>query len=358
MFRDSGRPFFKRFFGITLCVALTACSSIGPSTMDRDHMDYGRSVGENWKNQMLTNLVRLRYVDMPVFVDVGQIVAGYSLETQVSAEAGYGSSFTGGDAQGVAAGGKFTDRPTITYMPKTGEDYLRSLLEPVEPKSLLSLVLAGYSSELLFTWAVESINGLKNYSVVGTKARSADPEFIEYVQLMQDLQDAGAISFELKNDPKTGHDIIMIFQNKNQDESIQLKRERLAELIGLDKTSKRYRVMYAPYANDPGILAIQTRSIIQMLVALSGFIAIPPENRSYAAGGYQLASGVAKPFHVNSGPNRPDGSFAQIEYRGDWYWIDNDDLMSKRVFTLMLFLTTLTNYAGAEQGAVLTIPTS
>ena len=117
MFRDSGRPFFKRFFGITLCVALTACSSIGPSTMDRDHMDYGRSVGENWKNQMLTNLVRLRYVDMPVFVDVGQIVAGYSLETQVSAEAGFGNSFTGGDAQGMAAGGKFTDRPTITYNP-------------------------------------------------------------------------------------------------------------------------------------------------------------------------------------------------------------------------------------------------
>ena len=54
MFRDSGRPFFKRFFGITLCVALTACSSIGPSTMDRDHMDYGRSVGENWKNQANT----------------------------------------------------------------------------------------------------------------------------------------------------------------------------------------------------------------------------------------------------------------------------------------------------------------
>ena len=76
MFREPGRSCLARFFGTTLCVALTACSSIGPSTMDRDHLDYGRSVGENWKNQMLTNLVRLRYVDMPVFVDVGQIVAG------------------------------------------------------------------------------------------------------------------------------------------------------------------------------------------------------------------------------------------------------------------------------------------
>jgi len=198
----------------TACLALAACSSIGPKTMDRDHLDYSRSVGNNWKNQMLTNLVRLRYVDMPVFVDVGQIVAGYSLETQLSAEIGFGNSFTGGDAQGLKGGGRFTDRPTITYMPKTGEDFLRSLLEPVEPKALLSLVLAGYSSELLFTWAVESINGLKNYSIVGTRARSADPEFIEYVQLMQELQSEAAISFEIENDPKTGHDIIMIFQSK------------------------------------------------------------------------------------------------------------------------------------------------
>ena len=357
MNRESIKPYQALILIGTACLALAACSSIGPKTMDRDHLDYSRSVGNNWKNQMLTNLVRLRYVDMPVFVDVGQIVAGYSLETQLSAEIGFGNSFTGGDAQGLKGGGRFTDRPTITYMPKTGEDFLRSLLEPVEPKALLSLVLAGYSSELLFTWAVESINGLKNYSIVGTRARSADPEFIEYVQLMQELQSEAAISFEIENDPETGHDIIMIFQSKSLNEAIQLKRERMAELIGLDRSTNRFRVMYAPYANDPGILAIQTRSMLQMLVALSGFIDVPPENRSYAADGYQLPAGVAKPFHVRSGPDLPDESFAQIKYKGDWYWIDDDDLMSKRVFTLMLFLTTLTNQGGEKRGAVLTIPT-
>ena len=358
MFSKIGKNHRALILGIALCAVLSSCTSIGPKTMDRDQLDYGRSVGDNWKNQMLTNLVGLRYVDMPVFVDVGQIVSGYSLETQVSADIGFGNSFTGGDSQGIGAGGKFTDRPTITYTPKTGEAYLRSLLEPVEPRALLSLVLAGYSSELLFTWAVESINGLKNYSVVAGKARRADPEFTEYVKLMQELQDASAISFELENDPKTGHDMIMVLDNDRLDEATLAKRKRSGELLGLSPEMSRYRVMYAPYASDGGTLAIQTRSIIQMLVAMSGFIDIPPENSSYAARGYELPAGVSRPFHVNSGPNRPEDKFAQIKYKGDWYWIENDDLHSKRVFTLMLFLTTLTNYAGEQNAPVLTIPTN
>ena len=124
-------------------------------------MDYGRSIGDSWKNQMLANIVRLRFVDMPVFVDVGQIVAGYTLVTTVDGRIGFDDSLTGGNSQGLGAQGSFTDRPTITYTPKTGDDYLRSLLEPVEPKAVLSLVQAGYSPELLFTWAVESINGVR-----------------------------------------------------------------------------------------------------------------------------------------------------------------------------------------------------
>jgi len=358
MQKNFGKPNLLFIFSIALCVALAACSSIGPKTLDKDQLDYGRSVGTNWKNQLLANLVRLRYVDMPVFVDVGQIVSGYSLETNVSGQVGWGNSLTGGDSQGLRAGGKYTDRPTITYMPKTGEDFLRSLLEPVEPRSLLALVLAGYNSELLFTWAVESINGLKNYSIIGSKARRADPEFIEYVGLLQELQDAAAVSFQLENDPNTGHDVIMVFKKENMDEAIQLKKKRAAELLDLDPGRDQYRVMYAPYASDSGILAMQTRSLIQMMVALSGFIDIPQENRSQAAGGYNLPAGMDRPFHVSSGKDRPDYSFAQIKYQDSWYWIENDDLVSKRVFTLMLFLTTLTNTGGDQKAPVLTIPTN
>jgi hypothetical protein len=356
-----GKPkisFQARGLCILLTLTLAACSSYGPRTLDRDQLDYGRSVGDNWKNQMLANLVKLRFVDMPVFVDVGQIVSGYSLETTVAASLGWGNSFTGGDTQGLGAGSRYVDRPTITYMPKTGEDYLRSLLEPVEPRSLLSLVLAGYDSKLLFTWAVESVNGMRNYSLSGQKARAADPEFLEFVDTIRALQLESAISFELENDPETGHDIILTFEREHPDRNIQALRKRAAELTGLDSNLQRYRVLYAPYAVSNDTLALQTRSILQIMGAMSGFIDVPADKRSHAPEGYDLGTVANRPFHVLSGPDRPEDSFAEVKYHDYWYWIRNDDLSSKMVFTLMQFLTTLTNYAGTDQAPVLTIPTN
>ena len=325
--------------------------------MDRDQLDYGSSLSDNWKAQMLANLVKMRYVDMPVFVDVGQIVSGYSLETMVQAGIGLNNSFTGGNAQSLGASGKFTDRPTITYTPKTGNEYLRSLLEPVEPKALLSLVVAGYSSELLFTWAVESINGVHNFAVSRSTRDNADPEFIEFIQLFQELQDQGAVNFEVQTDPGTNYDMLVVFEAEDLDQATLVARERTREILNLVQGRNKFRVVYGPFSNREDVLAIQTRSILQMLSALSGFIDVPPEKSSHALGGFELQPGIRRPFQVHSSPDRPQDSFTEIKYKGYWYWIENEDLASKRVFTLMMFLTTLTNTGRDVNAPVLTIPT-
>src|SRR5262249_41757198 len=59
------------------------CAPLGPRTIPRDRFDYVASMNESWKRQALINIVRLRYLEPPSFVDVGQIVSGYSLETGI-----------------------------------------------------------------------------------------------------------------------------------------------------------------------------------------------------------------------------------------------------------------------------------
>ena len=61
------RRFSHLFFLTFFCALLASCSSYGPKSMDRDQLNYGMSIGDNWKNQMLANIVKLRYLDMPVF---------------------------------------------------------------------------------------------------------------------------------------------------------------------------------------------------------------------------------------------------------------------------------------------------
>ena len=44
----------------------------------------------------------------------------------------------------LGGSGKFTDRPTITYMPLTGSKFIRSLMTPLPPDSVLYTVQSGW----------------------------------------------------------------------------------------------------------------------------------------------------------------------------------------------------------------------
>lgn len=340
-----------------LSFLVSACSSIGPKSINRDQLDYGQSIGQNWKNQLLANLVRLRYVDMPVYLDVGQIVAGYSLETQVSGGLGYGTAFDSSNTASLGAGGKFTDRPTITYTPKTGTDYLTSMLKPIKPSSLLALIQSGYDSNLLFTWAVEAINGLRNYSVTAGDKREPDPEFYEFVEKLRKLQVNGGVAFQQSTDPASKNEVIVFFRDISASEQVKEQGRQARNLIGLNPQREKFRVVYSPFSFEDDVLAIQTRSILQIMVAMAGFVDVPDIKKSQAFEGYSVSPGTQLPFFVHSGPDKPESSFASTLYNGHWYWIDPSDLRSKQVFTLMLYLTTLTDTGGEESNPVLTIPT-
>jgi hypothetical protein len=47
-----------------------------------------------------------------------------------------------------------------------------------------------------------------------------------------------------------------------------------------------------------------------------------------------------------------------VRHRGAWFWVDDRDWRSKRVFVLIMFLFTLSDTAADDRLPVLTIPTS
>src|ERR1039457_5033321 len=107
-------------------LAATGCKNHGPQSIAVDRFDYSTAIADSWKQQTLLNIVKLRYMDLPVFVDVASIVSGYSMQTGVSIN-GTLSSQNALQGNYLAAGGQaiYTDRPTITYVPPTGEKFLQ-----------------------------------------------------------------------------------------------------------------------------------------------------------------------------------------------------------------------------------------
>jgi hypothetical protein len=82
------------------------------------------------------------------------------------------------------------------------------------------------------------------------------------------------------------------------------------------------------------------------------------QKRTYPSLAQEFATGAPVPplMRILSSPQRPDDAFAAVSYRQTWFWIDDRDFASKRLFSFIMFLFTLTD-TGDKQGApIITVP--
>jgi hypothetical protein len=354
----------RRAAAALLALGFAACHSIGPATVPRDRIDYLASLGDSWKQQTLLNIVQLRYGDVPIFLEVTQVIAGYQLQTSVAGGFNAGNATAGLVGPFVVSGSAaatdtYTDRPTVIYAPLTGVDFLKQLMTPIPPTAVMFLLQSGYNARLSLGITLDSINGVRNESRRAMRG-AADPRFTRLVQLMTELQQSGGVETRIVKKPD-GEASLLIF-NPSRDPEIEARRSEIRDILGLGRGVQEMRVRYGGYAGKNDEVAMMTRSMLQIMLELAVSVQVPESDVSggRAAPGVvdtQPAAAPGQPLvTILSGDSAPKDAYVAVEYHGRWFWISDTDIQSKTSFGFVMLLYSISG-TGIRSGApVVTVP--
>lgn len=366
-----------------LALVATGCHSIGPGSVARDRFDYSDSLSESWKRQTLLNIVKLRYLDPPIFVDVGQIVSGYTLQTTatVGQNINFPASGPVSSSLNMGAAGSYTDRPTVTYIPLTGNKFIKGLMTPLPPSSVFFTIQSGWPADGVLFATVSEINGLKNQATSINGVTPPQPEFLRALHLLRKIQLSGAVAMRIKEDAAKQQTTLLTFRSKDISQESLDDIHELRKLLRIDPDAEELRLVFGSTAVNDTEVAVLTRSLMQQMAAMAAQVEVPPEdvaqgraspgfvastNRTENAdaflpstgGGTVIGNSNAAPrlVRIFSSNSEPTDAFVKIRYRNIWFWIDDRDLKSKRTFSFMMMLFTLADTGEKENLPLITIP--
>jgi hypothetical protein len=397
-------------FGVALMAGcLVAGGCVGPAAVRSTRMRYNEVVRSTSDEQLLMNLVRLRYADTPVFIDLPNITSQFEVAAGAS-DPGRG----GGQTTFGIAGASGRDTPTLSYHPRQGREVAKALLNPLSA-DLFSVVNAGARLEQFLWMTLNDFNDVQN-AVRATTLVPRVPDdntlFLRGIQLLAEIDNRGGaeLGFSTSEDAKAASDPIptglvqgrdllgaaqdgYVFRDKGGGRMALYKREKeltlkirapfthspemeeMAQIFHLTPGLPRYKIKseLEPGAEStpPGALPVgdtiylNLRSLLQIMTFLSKGVCVPEEH---------VLDGVApttpgpdgRPFDwtrvtagnflVHAQKHRPRDAEVAVWYRGYWFYIAREDVDSRSVLAVLEVLFSLQESDERPSGPVLTLP--
>jgi len=350
--------------GIALFVLLVSgCATIGPDSIVRDRFDYNTAISNSWKEQTLLNIVKLRYSDMPLFVEVASVVSGYTMQSSVNLlGTNTNAPGGGGNLASLGASGTYTDRPTITYTPITGKQFNRSFMKPIPPQAIMFLLQSGWDVDMILPLTVDSINGLRARVAAGASQYAGDDDYYRAVKLFREIQKSGAVGMQVRKGEDDIESTIMFFYRDKLNQQLVDNLAELDQLLGLDKTARELKITYGLLPEHDDEIALRSRSILQIMITLAADIEVP---EAHINDGRTIASSYVDKTNkrrneplvkIQYSKEKPENAFTAARYNDYWFFIDDRDFASKRSFAFLMILFSLTETGGSELLPVVTIP--
>jgi len=145
-------------FACVVVLGLTACGRFGAATITGGRERYHEAIRSTGDEQMLLNLVRLQYDDLPFFLQVTSVLSTLSASVNV----GLSGTVSANSQLGLQLGGAWSESPTVTYQPLQGEDYVNTLVRRLDEQSLVTLPRGGWNVYEVFRILVHDFGVLRN----------------------------------------------------------------------------------------------------------------------------------------------------------------------------------------------------
>jgi hypothetical protein len=296
---------------LAVIVAILSGCAVANHAIQTDFTAFNSVVQYNQSQQMLLNIVRIHFRESPEFLQAASLSASYE-STSVS-----GAGITGWGAPTYPTGGAanisytFATKPTITYTPIDGKNFVQQFLYKITPDTCSMLIDAGWPVKKIGDLLIDRVD-LKNGEAVVNKPTSPTyPKFKEWIKAIQEAQ------------------------SKDQLEI---------------RSSSNGIVIHTPLEDRP-VEALHFRSLADVMFVAAKNVETPASQKYFAR---DTDDGTGEIF-IHSSRIPPFNAMISVWYRGHFYSISNNDLKSKDTFALLMQLYRL-QAAPAGGTPVLTIP--
>jgi hypothetical protein len=388
-------------------VGLSGC--VGPKAIRYTRLRYNEVVRDTNDEQLLVNIVRLRYADSPVFIDLPNITSQFEMAgggSYVGPNQSVSSNFGYGGLSG-------RDTPTLSYHPREGREIAKSLLTPLA-SDLFIVVNAGADIEQLLLMTINEINDVPNSpgaTLLTPKVANDNVQFLRGIRLLAWLRERGATELAFGTDEEAdassdpiakgsvhARDLLdaakdsYVYRNRGDGQVTLLKREKelflrirpdyvhspeveeVARIFRLTPGLSKYKIkselteepnrrLPSPLGDDT--IYLNLRSVLQIMTFLSKGVCVPEEH--LLAGIAPVTPGpdgrpfdwtqiTAGHFFVRAQKHRPRDAEVAVPYRGYWFYIARDDVNSRATLAILEIFFALQESDGRSVGPLLTLP--
>jgi hypothetical protein len=395
-----------------LMFAAVAGCSMQAEIIQSRHWDLNETIRQTKDQQLLLNMVRMRYEETPYFLQISSITTSFS----AGANAGLQASLpSGGDAPDIytpSAGFSYSETPTVTWSIPDSSEMLARFYAPIGTNQLTVLAQSGFDLIDVFAIGVRKINALRNRSFSMKDGLLVPPDydaFREALRLVKELTREGIADtvyslnakyagvtlpisqmeprgvaeglaigqLYLSREPGTATPLRAIkplhlrFTKQSDDDP---RAKRLRDLLKLRHDLYTFPIMDITDVSPEGLrsldgklaqvfdpdervahIMLTNRSVIEILQFAAAYIIAPETDiekglvRNRDLGPHDLLT-------VLSSPTEPGDAWLKVQYRGKWFYVPSTDLNSRSSFALFsaLFSSVVGDVPGAEP--VLTLP--